>query len=211
MDYDIIKRLVTEERELNLGDYPKQVWLENDTRVMLRPMVRADEYLLLDFFKSLPESERLYLKDDIVNARVIRDWARNIDYEKVLPVLAIVGDRVVGNCSLHRYPGTWMKNTGHITITVSPDHRHNGLIKILATEVFYMALSADLERIVVELDPVQVDIRKVFKELGLYEEIVLKDKHVDVNGGRHDLLIMDADFNRFWRGWMEHYELASGA
>lgn len=211
MEFTTIEGILAGRRELDLKDYLKHEMLEDGKWVTMRPMVRTDELKLLEYFKGLSERERLCLREDVVDARVIRNWVRNLDYEKVLPLLAIAEDRIVGDCSLHRYPGTWMRNTGHISITVSPEFRQNGLIGILAGEVFYIAMSTRLQRITVELTPDRKDLREVFAGLGFTEETVLVDKHLDLKGNRHDLLVMNADFDLLWRGWMDHYELASGA
>jgi len=212
MDFEVVQTLLNEKRGLDLEEYPRQAMLEDGTWVTVRPMVQEDEQGLLKFFGSLPEEERLYFNDNIIDPDVIKNWAENIDYDKVLPILAIVEDKIVGDCTLHRYPNwSWMKNTGHIAISVSPKYRKNNLTKILASEVFCQSLTTNLERVVVELVPDREDVREVFIQLGFCKEAVLEDKHLDVTGGKHDLLIMDADFALLWKGWMEHYDLASGA
>ena len=46
-----------------LSRYPMEVELKNGDSVILKPMTRADEERLLNFFVSLSEEDRLYLRN----------------------------------------------------------------------------------------------------------------------------------------------------
>ena len=78
-----------EEENMILDEYPKSITLKDGSSVTLRPMVKQDEKALLDFFGSLSKADMLYLRDDVANANVIKNWANNIDYDRVLPILEI--------------------------------------------------------------------------------------------------------------------------
>ena len=69
-----------------LDEYPKEVALKDGSTVTLRPMVARDEAALLEFFQSLSEGERLYLRDNVTDPEVVRGWAESVDYNRVLPV-----------------------------------------------------------------------------------------------------------------------------
>ena len=195
---------------MNFEEYPKNVVLKEGTQVVLRPMVREDEAGLLAFFRGLPDSDRTFLRDDVTSAEVIHDWAHNIDYQRVLPILAFEGDRVVGDATLHRYPFTWMRHVGSIRVVVSPDFREKGLARVLAAEVFSNAVSAKLDKLTAEMLTDQHEARKVFSKLGFRDEAILKDHVMDVEGTKHDLLIMSNDVNLLWKKWIEFCESVSG-
>jgi len=184
--------------------------LKDGSCVEIRPMIREDGEELLNFFSGLPEKERLYLRDDVINTEVVRHWVQNINYETVLPMLAFSEDRIVGNCTLHRNSYSWMKHVGHIRITTAPDYRQKGLARILAGEVFCQALSTDLEKIVAEVVPEQTDVRKVFTQLGFQEEAILKGRHRDPRGGNHDIMVMSTDFDYLWNSLLEYCDSFSG-
>jgi RimJ/RimL family protein N-acetyltransferase len=195
---------------MDLKEYPKETILKDASQAILRPMVREDQDRLMEFFRGLSDADRLYLRDDVTNPEVVRSWSENIDYEKVLPILAIGEDRIVGNATLHRNPFGWMRHVGSIRITVAQDYRQKGLARILAAEVFRKALASGLEKLVAEMLTEQDDARRVFARLGFRDEAILKDHVLDAKGVKHDLLIMSNDLNLLWTRWMEFSESVSG-
>ena len=63
--------------------YPKEVTLRDGTRVTLKPFEKKDKESVYEFFVSLPEEDRLYLKDDVTDPLVVEKWARELNYDKV--------------------------------------------------------------------------------------------------------------------------------
>ncbi len=200
-----------QEKDMILEEYPKTVYLKDESSVILRPMIMEDEVALFDFLTSLSRADRLYLRDDVTNPDVIRSWATNIDYDKVLPILALSGDRIVANATLHRNPFGWMKHVGTIRMVVAQDFREKGLARTMAAEVFQNALAAKLDKLVAEMLTDQHDARRVFSRLGFRDEAVLKDHVLDADDMKHDLLIMTNDVNTLWQNWVEFSESVSGA
>ncbi|MFV1957530.1 MAG: GNAT family N-acetyltransferase [bacterium] len=194
-----------------LDEYPKEISLKDGSSVTLRPMVEDDEAGLLEFFTGLSKADRLYLRHDVSNPEVIKSWAQNIDYDRVLPILAIADSEVVGDATLHRNPFSWMRHVGSIRIVVGKKYREKGLARIMAAEVFQNALAAKLEKLVAEMLTDQLDARRVFSRLGFREEAVLKDHVLDANDVKHDLLIMTNDVNTLWQNWLEFSESVSGS
>lgn len=210
MNYEMTRVSTGAEREIDFEEYPQKAMLKDGSVVEMRPMIREDEDKLLDFFSSIPEKERLYLRNDVINAEVVKHWVQNIDYETVLPMLAFSDERIVGNCTLHRNNYSWMRHIGHIRITTAPDYRQKGLGRILAGEVFCQALSTDLEKVVAEVVPEQTDVRKVFTQLGFQEEAVLKGHHRDPRGRSHDIMVLSTDFDQLWNSLLEYCDSFSG-
>ena len=176
-----------------LERYPKEVQLSDGGAVTLRPLVRMDEEAMLDFFAGLTDADRLYLRNDVSTPGVIKDWIKNIDYRRVLPILACDGDRIVGNATLHRKAFGWMRHLGEVRIVVSPDFRKKGLARILAEELFENAVDEELEKLTAEMVVDQKSVIKVFSKLGFHKEVTLKNFVLDAEGIRHDLVIMTKD------------------
>jgi RimJ/RimL family protein N-acetyltransferase len=193
-----------------LDDYPKNLTLKDGTQLLLRPMEKGDEAALLAFFQGLPESDRFYLRDDVTDPAVVKGWADNIDYDRVLPVLAFLGDKIVGDATLHRNPHSWMRHVGEIRLVVSPDFREKGLARVMAAEIFQNAVTSGLDKLLAEMTTEQDGARRVFARLGFREEAILKDQVLDADGNKHDLLIMSNDVTRLWQQWVEFTEAMSG-
>ncbi|MGP7985962.1 MAG: N-acetyltransferase, partial [Desulfobaccales bacterium] len=77
--------------------YPKKVTLADGSSLTLRPMTRDDQYALYSFFISLPEENRRWLGNDVTDRKLLEKWARNLNYDRVLPILAEYDGRVVAN------------------------------------------------------------------------------------------------------------------
>lgn len=181
-----------------LEEYPKMSKLRNGVELTLRPMVREDEANLLGFFRRLPPEDRLFLKDDVTNPDVIQSWAENVDYNRVIPILALVEDRVVGDATLHRSRFGWSTHVGEIRLVTDLEYRRQRLGRILAREIFFLALVLKLDKVVAEMMEDQQGAVRVFTALGFEKEALLKNHVRDLNGVHHNLVIMSQDVKGFW-------------
>ncbi len=176
-----------------LERYPQKVTLRDCTDLVLRTMNKQDERALLEFFEGLEDVDRLYLRNDVSSYRVVREWFQNLNYKKVLPLLAVHGDRIVANATLHRKPFGWMRHVGEIRIVVSPDFRNRGLARTMLTELIQTAAEAGLDKLTAEMAVSQNDAVEVFRKMGFKDETTLKGYIKDARNNVHDLLILTLD------------------
>ncbi len=184
---------------MNLSDYPKKKTLKDKTEVILRPLKKEDKDELLKFFRSLPTRERLFLKHDVIKEEVIQKWVDNIDYLKVLPILAIVNDKIVGDATLHRTSYGWSKHVGEIAIVVANEFRKKGLGTLLVKELVNYAISTGLDKIFAQMTEKQIPAIKALNKIGFIKEATLKKHVVDISGKKHNLIIMSNDVSHLWR------------
>jgi RimJ/RimL family protein N-acetyltransferase len=194
-----------------LREFPKQVQLQDGTAVTLRLMVRDDRDALLDFFRRLSPEDRQFLKDDVVRPEIVEAWTRDIDYDRVLPILAVHEGRIVGDATLHRRPHGWMRHVGEIRVATDPFFRRRGLATVLAREIFYLALQAGLDKMVAEIAADQVAALKVFGRLGFQQEARLAGQIVDLHGRKHDLVILTTDIPALMAKMQETFYRAAGS
>jgi len=193
-----------------LKGFPKEAVLRDMTRVTIRPMVPGDTGPLLAFFRRLPPEERQFLRDDVTRPEVIEDWGRGLDYERVFPLLAEHDDRIIGDATLHR-PGGWMRHVGEIRVVTDPFFRRRGLASILAREIFYLALQAGLDKMVAEMAADQIAARKVFEKLGFQVEARFTRHIQDVQGSKHDLIVLSTDIPALMQKMEESFFEAAGS
>ena len=179
-----------------LDRYPQKVTLEDGTELVLKAMNKQDERILMDFFEDLYESDRQYLRNDVSNYRVVREWFNNLNYNRVFPLLAVHEGRIVANATLHRKPFGWMRHVGEIRIVVSPSFRKRGLASVMFTELIHTAEEAGLEKLIAEMAVTQVGAIEVFRKMGFKDEAVLKGYIRDAKDEVHDLLIMTRETNK---------------
>jgi RimJ/RimL family protein N-acetyltransferase len=194
-----------------LREFPKTIRLRDGTPVVLRPLVPTDEPALLDFFRRLPPEDRQFLRDDVTRAEIVRAWCHAPDFDRVLPILAEHDGRIVGDATLHRHPVGWMRHLGEIRVTTDPFVRRRGLASVLAREIFYLALQAGLDKMVAEVAADQLPAAKVFEKLGFRREARLASQIVDLQGRRHDLLILSTDIPALMQRLEETFFQAAGS
>ena len=173
-----------------LSGYPKQVQLQPGIPVTIRPMVKEDAGELYAFFARVPREERLFLRDDVSRRDVIDAWARELDYEKVLPLVAEVRDKIVGDATLHRRKAGWTSHVGKVRIVIDKDYRGKGLGTLLIEELIALAKKAGLELLVAEVMANQTTALAAFRNLGFEKEAVLYNHVKDQAGKEHNLVVM---------------------
>ena len=193
-----------------LKGFPKQIILRDRSAVTLRPMVREDKEGLLTFFRRLPPEDRQFLKDDVPRAEIIGGWARDLNYDRVLPILAEFEGRIVGDATLHRQAYGWMRHVGEIRLVTDPFLRRRGLATAMAREIFYLALQAGLDKMVAEMVADQIAAIKVFGKLGFQQEARLANQVMDLHGRKHDLVIMTTDIPALMQKMQETFLRAAG-
>lgn len=173
-----------------LERYPKTVTLKGNLEVTLRPLVAADEKAFHEFFRTVPDNERLLFKHRVTELEVIRDWCQRIDYGKILPLLAIADGKIVADASLHQQLGGWKRHIGRISVVVHPAYRGRGLARGLVQELIDVARYAGLEKLEAEFLGDQQAARLAFAELGFSDLLVLPDYVKDMQAIAHDYVLM---------------------
>lgn len=173
-----------------LSGYPKKVQLKTGTTVAIRPMVNEDAEKLHAFFMRVPREDRLFLRDDVSIRHVIDEWARDLDYGKVLPLVAEVGGNIVGDATLHRRKFGWTSHVGKVRVVIDKDYRGKGLGTAMIEELTHIAKKAGLELLVAELMMDQAAAIAAFKGLGFEKEAVLYNYVRDQAGEERNLILM---------------------
>ena len=186
--------LVLEER------YPKQAKLADGTRVLIRPLMATDEQALVEFFKSIPPEDILYLRDNVKDPQVIHQWIATLNYEMILPLIAEINGKIVGDCTLHQTRAGWKSHIGTVRIVIHPEYRGKGLATLLVGEMVQVAIDGGLEKLEGEFMPEQKRPIEIFEKLGFVKLATLPQHIRDVKGETHDLLIYVYDLRA-----EEHY------
>lgn len=181
-----------------LMDYPKTITLKDGSRATIRLMEKTDVDDLFEFFGRVPKEDRLFLRDDVTDVGVIQDWADNLDYEKVLPLLAIHSETIVADATLHRRKTGWTSHMGKVRLVVDRAFRGKGLGSKMVLELISIAEQAGLEKLVAEVMDTQETAKRAFERLGFKQEALLANFVKDLAGKAHDVAIMVHDITPMW-------------
>jgi RimJ/RimL family protein N-acetyltransferase len=176
--------------------YPRHV--ETDAgEIEFRLMTRADEADVLDFARKLPTHDLLFLPRNISEPKVLSAWINEIERGAFTSVLALRDGKVVGCGTLVRDPHSWSPHVGEIRMVVSLDVRGQGVGRALSQETFALALSAGLEKLSVQMTVDQQAAIALFESLGFKAEALLRDHVRDVDGKKHDIVVLGHNVGQF--------------
>jgi RimJ/RimL family protein N-acetyltransferase len=177
----------------DLKDLQKSGKLKDGARVLLRPMVATDRKAIGEFFHRLPPTVIQYVRHDVKNPKVLDKWFQDLNYDKVFPLLAFDGDRVVANASLHRVGYGWRKHLGTIRIVVDPGFHEKGLGTLMINELIDLAQEFGLEKLMVEFPLKALGALAMFKKAGFSPRAVIEGLMKDRDGEDLDVVIMVMD------------------
>jgi L-amino acid N-acyltransferase YncA len=157
----------------------------------MRPMLPEDQDALLDFFRSIPPEDRFYLKDDVTDPNVVARWAQTLDYSRVLPLLAFLDDKIVGDGTLHHRRAGARQHIGEVRVVVHPAYRDRGVGRGLLHNLIDIAGDKGLKQLMFEVvADTEPAARHTAQVLGFIPVAMLPAHVCDSSGNLHDLVIM---------------------
>ena len=169
----------------------------NGRTMTLRLMGPQDKGPLLEFARSLPPDDLLFLSIDMTRPEAVEEWARYNETGRLRTILADEGGKLVGHGTLGHNELVWTRHMGEIQLLVGPEVRGHGLGTLLANEVFALAREQGLQKLVARMAAEQKGAIQVFERLGFRAEALLADYVIDRQGRTHDLIVMSYDVTGF--------------
>jgi RimJ/RimL family protein N-acetyltransferase len=185
--------------------YPRHVKTDAGA-IEFRMMSKADEAAVLDFAQKLPTHDLLFLPRNISQPKVLSAWINEIERGGIVSLLAVSAGKVVGCGTVVRDLHSWSPHVGEIRMVVSPDVRGQGVGRALSQETFALALGEGLEKLSVQMTVDQQAAIALFEGLGFKAEALLRDHVRDVDGGKHDIVVLGHNVAQV-RAQMEAYGL----
>ena len=182
-----------------MKQFSKTIKLRDGTSVCIRPIKKEDGPALLSFFTSLPEDDRLFLKEDVTKEAVINRWLDELDFDKVIPFVAEKDSAIIGDATLHFSRKGWQKHMAEIRCVVSREYQKKGLGTALMRELVAHAVEKRVLKISATMMDIQESAQMAFKRIGFKKEAELKDFVRDINGKYHNLVIMVNDVSELWK------------
>jgi L-amino acid N-acyltransferase YncA len=173
----------------NFAVYRKFVNLNNGRRVLLRPLLAEDEQRLFELFHNASEEDTRFLKDEVKKQDTVARWIENLDYDRVMPLVAYCDDRLVGDVALYRGMKT-VRHIGEIRIFLHSDFRGVGLGSRMIQETCEIAKKVGLKYLRAEVILDHVKVIKAFRQLGFDLRCTLDDYFLRRDGVSHDIALM---------------------
>jgi ribosomal protein S18 acetylase RimI-like enzyme len=152
----------------------------------IRGQTPDDLDALLAFHASIPEDERTFLKEEILDRETIESWLHEKHSRRGL---ACDGDIVVGVVAVVPLVG-WSDHVGEIRLVVARDRRRSGIGLALARWALVTAIQAGLQKLIVEVVAEQEGAVGMFESLGFQPEALLRDHIRARDGHTRDLILL---------------------
>lgn len=176
----------------------KESKLKDGTIVTLRPMVREDEEALYRFFQELPAQLVVFIRHNVKDRAVIQEWARRLQYDRVLPLLAIVDGKIVGDATIHRVSHGWKRHIGRVRVVVSPQYQGKGLATLMLNELVQLGHELGLEKLWAEIPLDSPGAIRACRNAGFACKAVIEGMVKDYQDQNVDVLIMVCDIPTFF-------------
>ncbi|MFQ5349347.1 MAG: GNAT family N-acetyltransferase [Thermoanaerobaculia bacterium] len=170
--------------------FPKEAVLRDGRRVLIRPFTAQDTKPLFEFFHRLPTDVRRFAWDNINDPTLVESWGQQIDYARTLPLLALDGQTIVADATLHRRDRGPLRRVGRINWLLDPEYRGQGLGLTLVNDFIAIARSQGLRHLTCMLiSDFEADAIATLRDLG-FDELPIPGYGTDPDGKQHDMVML---------------------
>ena len=160
----------------------QNVTLNDQSTIHLRPGKTRDFEMLWTMLSTLSEDSLRFLHNRF-NRDEIETWMKNIDYDSLLPIVAVVKDQATGKTriaaltTLGFQKGESRKHRAEFDIIVHDDYQGKGLGKVLTRYMLDIALEKGLKKVYLKTDTCNQRAKHVYEKLGFMVEGRLVMEH----------------------------------
>jgi RimJ/RimL family protein N-acetyltransferase len=180
MDASIIDRLAI---------YRNLITLRDGTRVLLRVLDKDDRDRLQAMFALVGDDDADAMRDNVKDPAVIQKWIDELDYGRVIPLVAVVNDEIVGDATLRLGQGPY-RHKAEVRIFLSKPYRQRGLGTAMLKSVIDIAKRMELHLLIVEVIANRTPIIRAFRGLGFQMQTTLPDYFMMPDGETLDVSLM---------------------
>ncbi|MCI0519718.1 MAG: GNAT family N-acetyltransferase [Chloroflexi bacterium] len=165
------------------------VTLRDGARVLIRPLVTEDRQMLLDLLVPVSPDELRFMRHNVVDPAVVNSWIDNLNYDRVFPMVAVIGDRIVGEATLHFGKG-YARHRAELRIFLAKDFRRRGLGMKLTQAMIDIAKRRSLYMLEVQIVRDLSNDIKAMEKVGFEVVVTYEDYYMLPNGELRDVVHM---------------------
>lgn len=172
-----------------LANYRKVKTLSDGSRLLMRPLQKGDKQALVDLFGRASQEDLEWFRNDAADPQVVASWVDNFDYRIVFPLVALVGEQLVGDATLH-LGKHYHRHLAWVRIFLDKAYRRRGIGTLMVQSLTDIARRLELQQLYAEIVTAQPQLIKGFMDLGFQVEVTLRDYFVANNGETLDMTIL---------------------
>lgn len=160
--------------------------LSDGGRVLLRPLTKEDRQQLIDLFQQVSPEDLRYMRHDVTDADLVRGWVDNLDYDNVLPIVAVIDERLVGSATLHFYEGP-SRHRAAVRIYLAKEVRRRGVGSRMIQALVDIAKRRNIYMIEARIINEQATVIRAFQNLGFVRKCILDNYFILPDGELRDV------------------------
>jgi len=180
MDASVIDRLAI---------FRNLITLRDSTRVLLRVLNEDDRDRLQTMFAIVSDDDAEAMRDNVKDPSAIHKWIDELDYSRVIPLVAVVNDEIVGDATLHLGQGPY-RHKAEVRIFLTNSYRQRGLGTAMLKALIDLAKRLDLHLLTVEVIANRTSVIRAFRGLGFQMQTTLPDYFMMPDGETLDIAVM---------------------
>jgi L-amino acid N-acyltransferase YncA len=166
--------------------YRQVVTLQEGTRVLLRPLTKEDYVALTELYASVEPDELAYFRHDVSDPKIVAGWIENLDYDRVFPLVAVLGNKISGNITLHLGQAS-SRHIGEVRLYLAKEFRGRGLGTKMVHAIIDIARRRGLLMLEVRVVRDQVNIIQAFHNSGFITKCEFEDAYLLPNNQLRDV------------------------
>lgn len=173
----------------HISKYRQITTLSDGTRALLRPLTSEDKSGLIALFDPIAADDLRLMHSNVRDAELVANWADHLDYNRILPLVAVVNGRIVGDATLRFHTGP-ERHIGDVRIFIGKEFRRRGLGTAMLRSLVDLGRKCGLRQLVAEALASQVKTIKAFRELGFELRATYPDFFMTPDGETHDVDVL---------------------
>ncbi len=172
-----------------LAIFRNLITLRDGTRVLLRVLNEDDRDRLQAMFAMVGDDDAEAMRDNVKDPAAIHKWIDELDYYRVIPLVAVVNDEIVGDATLHLGQGPY-RHKAEVRIFLSKPYRQRGLGTAMLKALIDLAKRLELHLLTVEVIANRTAVIRAFRGLGFQMQTTLPDYFMMPDGETLDVAVM---------------------
>jgi len=160
--------------------------LSDGGRVLLRPLTAEDRQELIDLFQKISPEDLRYMRHNVTDSELVAGWVDDLDYDRVLPLVAVINEHLVGSATLHFSEGP-ARHRAEVRIYLAKEVRRRGVGSRMIQALIDMAKRRNIYMIEARIINEQATVIRAFQNLGFARKCILDNYFILPDGELRDV------------------------
>jgi acetyltransferase len=160
--------------------------LSDGGRVLLRPLTKEDRQELIELYQQVAQEDLRYMRHDVTDADLVGSWVDILDYDEVLPLVAVIDERLVGSATLHFFMGP-SRHRAEVRIYLAKEVRRRGVGSRMIQALIDIAKRRNIYMIEARIINEQATVIRAFQNLGFMRKCILDNYFILPDGELRDV------------------------